>query len=892
MTITRLLHTWAFVLAAGLASAANVEERSPFAQGHWWNPAKPGSGFDIFNVGAQSMVIWYTYEAGGRPVWYTAQGTTGDNAAWPLLRHRWVDGGKAAPTQAGTLKLTVRNPESLEIAWQVGGASGATSIEPFITSGVRNEVDRTGSWYDPANSGWGFALTDQGEVLGGVLFTYDAAGEPTWAAGFGRERDAVELHTFTGACPSCAYAAPQSRSVGRLGIDFHSETELTLADRLSMAMAPGTRVDGARLKQLSRPASTRAADRQLAAFASTAALRAYLDAGMMNVRPGSGGADFSAAPPAPTYSPTNLQEEGVDEPDHVKSNGRLVYTFAHGQYGQRIPTVRVAVAGHGGWTLDLRGSVELSLPPTASLASAGLFVHGDRLVAVTGTQPSYYGWSYSGPWTRGTTQVEILDAATPNELPVSLWRAEIEGHVLSSRLVGQRLYVVSRYVPYVEGFSYGSTWEPAATRNRELLAWTPLEALLPKLRVNGTQAVPLVQASTIHVPPQGSRAPLADMILVTAIDLEALRVADTLAILGSTEAVYASPGNLYLASTRHVVRDNTGRLLPERHATLTDIHRVSLAGGALRVADSGTVEGVLSGDQEKAPFRMGEHDGRLRVVSTSGLWWGPNTNRVTILEPSAAAPGLLKTVSWLPNARRPEPLGKPHEMLYGTRFVGERLYAVTFKKTDPLYVVDLADRADPRIAGELEIPGFSDYLHPLPNGLLLGFGKDAVPASTMGDGQWAWFQGLQLTLFDVSDAGKPREVQRMLLGKRGSESALLRSHHAFSLLPRADGSATLAFPARIHDGIPTSGSGPTAYYPWKESGLVRVELRGTGAADARLEALPGLVTHRPTTPASYPPADDGSWSSARAVQFQNGVVYVSGGKFWHRDEVGTVTGPF
>src|SRR5690606_13976540 len=118
----------------------------------------------------------------------------------------------------------------------------------------------TGSWFDPDNSGWGFALTEQGDVLGGVLFTYDAAGAPTWFAGFGRERDAAELHAFTGACPYCAPRAATNASVGRLHFTFEGDARLRIASALTVPMAPGVRVDGARLVQLSRPASMRPAD--------------------------------------------------------------------------------------------------------------------------------------------------------------------------------------------------------------------------------------------------------------------------------------------------------------------------------------------------------------------------------------------------------------------------------------------------------------------------------------------------------------------------------------------------------------------------------------------------------------------------------------------------------
>jgi hypothetical protein len=322
---------------------------------------------------------------------------------------------------------------------------------------------------------------------------------------------------------------------------------------------------------------------------------------------------------------------------------------------------------------------------------------------------------------------------------------------------------------------------------------------------------------------------------------------------------------------------------------VTDLHQVRLGTDAMSIVGSGTVEGFFGTDADKAAFRMSEYQGRLRAVtSTTGVMWGGvNKNRLSVLEPSAIAPGLLRTIAILPNAQRPEPLGKPNELLYGTRFVEDRLYAVTFKKVDPLYVVDLASATDPRIVGALEVPGFSDYLHPLPNGLLLGFGKDSLPANTTGDASFVWYQGLQLTLFDVSNAGTPREVQRVLIGKRGSDSALFRDHHAFSFLRQADGSASIGIPARINDGT-RMGANPWDSYPWQESGLLRFEMRGTTPADARVNVLPSLITQRaPQTIVGTDMAID----NARSVLFASGTIYVGRGQFWRMDSAGAVSGP-
>jgi hypothetical protein len=459
-------------------------------------------------------------------------------------------------------------------------------------------------------------------------------------------------------------------------------------------------------------------------------------------------------------------------------------------------------------------------------------------------------------------------------LPATRWRVEIDGNVVASRRIGQRIYVVTRFVPQLAGFTYGAYPQmTAAAANRQLLASTPLTALLPKVRVNGGADAALVAPSAVYVPPQGSRAPTADMMLVIAIDLATPRIAQTMAIAGPVEAIYASSTNLYLASSRYELRSGNGILLPSEPATyMTDLHQIGLGTDAMTIVGSGSIEGYLGTDVDKASFRLSEYQGRLRAVTSSQFMWGSLKNRLTVMESSASVPGLLKTVSYLPNPARPESLGKPGEQLYGTRFLAERLYAVTFRRIDPLYVVDLTDSADPKISGTLEVPGFSDYLHPLPNGLLLGFGRQTTDAGVA--------LGLQLTLFDVSNSGQPHEMQRVVMGKSGSDSALLRDHHAFSSLALAGGSMSIGVPARI------TGDN----YVWQQSGLMRFELRGTGPADARLVEMPQLITHSASQGfMNYP--DPASYTG-RSILFRDGTIYVANGQFWRQDTAGRVFGPY
>jgi uncharacterized secreted protein with C-terminal beta-propeller domain len=871
------------------AAATTVEQRSPFTQGHWWDPTRSGHGFELLNAAGQVFAVWYTYDEAGAPTWYTIQGDQElMGNPWPLMRHEWSGGRISRSTVVGQAMLRRQHTEKIDFIFELNGRSGQWAIEPFRQSGVINEVDLTGHWYDPGQDGWGLSVVDQGDVFGAVIYAYDPAGAPTWVAGFDRGKGTlVNLYSTRGTCPTCAYRPVATAPAGSIRIDYRGDTEITLRGTPSVAFAPGVTIDSTRAKQLGRPMSMRRVDFQIAPFAAEKTLKDFLVAGMSNRRFASSGADFSAAPPPsgpPSFSLTNTQEAGVDEADVVKTDGRHIYSMIPISYtgsttGGYTQKVRIVDAGPAGSLLQPVGEFSIYRDPSAYYADSGLYLHAGNLTTIASVY--YYGGWYTSPPEAVQTLVDVRDLANP-AAPASRWRARISGALVSSRRIGDRLYLVTRFTPHVPGY-YSYAWnEQQRAQNAAVLAAAPLEALLPRASVNEAPSAALVGPASVHAPPLGGNVAVADMVVVTVIDLREPRVVDSLAIVGRTEAMYVSNSNLYLASTRYNFTD----LLPAPGGNLynTDVHQVRIGGERLQYVGSGSIEGLV-GWGDKASFRFGEHNGRLAVVSSLMGWWGANSNRVTILEPSAAAPGLLRTVSFLPNASRPQPLGKPNERVYGTRFVGDKLYAVTFRQVDPLYIVDLSNKADPRITGELELPGFSDYLHPLPNGLLLGFGRDATAEG--------FFQGMQMSLFDVTGAA-PRLVDQVQIGKRGSDSPLFRSHHAFSALPKADGSTVVAFPAAVHDGAPPAQN--WAYFPYQYSGLLRYEVRGSTAQSARLVALPSLVTDRGNGIDQYNyqnAYDERGWGQGRSVLFQDSSYYMGNGKFWRlQNATGEALGPY
>ena len=120
-------------------------------------------------------------------------------------------------------------------------------------------------------------------------------------------------------------------------------------------------------------------------------------------------------------------------------------------------------------------------------------------------------------------------------------------------------------------------------------------------------------------------------------------------------------------------------------------------------------------------------------------------------------------------------LGRGEE-IYAVRFVGEVGFVVTFEQTDPLYALDLSDPADPRVTGELKIPGYSAYLHPVGGELLLGIGQSGTDSGQV--------TGSQASLFDVGDLSDPQRVDKLELARgQWSSSAAEFDHHAFAYVP-------------------------------------------------------------------------------------------------------------
>ena len=229
--------------------------------------------------------------------------------------------------------------------------------------------------------------------------------------------------------------------------------------------------------------------------------------------------------------------------------------------------------------------------------------------------------------------------------------------------------------------------------------------------------------------------------------------------------VYASQAALYVATERWSDRPTEAQPNEEPSSGVTTaIHKFDISSPTKTVyMGSGTVSGYLL-----SQWSLSEFGGVLRVVSTdTPAWWGEGGDSQSYLTTLRQGDGALT------QAGRIGGLGKG-ERVYAVRFVGNTGYVVTFRQIDPLYTVDLSDPAQPRVLGELEISGYSAYLHPIGEDLMLGIGQEADTAGHP--------LGTQISIFDVSDLAKPKLLSRAQLGQGWSEAE--SDHHAFLFWPK------------------------------------------------------------------------------------------------------------
>ena len=462
------------------------------------------------------------------------------------------------------------------------------------------------------------------------------------------------------------------------------------------------------------------------------------------------------------YSGTNVQEEGVDEPDLVKTDGKTLFTFA----GGKLRAVDVTGAKPrllDSLVLDNRMGYELLL-------------HGDRLLLLANggywIEPLPALAARIAPYQPASSVLTEVDVSNPARLRL-VRTLTLDGSYVAARLVGSAArIVVAAQIPSALPFEPPADGSPeaieAATRkNRAVFSSSKVASWLPSYRIKRAggkagKARPLVQCRHVRRPAAFSGL---GMLTVLTIDLaKGLEPVDSAAVMTDGRIVYASPESLYVATERWADRPDPDTPTKPESGVRTEIHKFDISSPVkTQYRGSGTVSGYLL-----SQWSLSEYRGVLRVVSTeSPAWWGAGRETESFLTTLRASGGALV------QAGRIGELGKG-ERVYAVRFVGDTGYVVTFRQIDPLFTLDLSQPERPRVLGELKIPGYSAYLHPIGEDLLLGVGQDADDNGRP--------LGTQLSIFDVSDLRKPTRLHTRHLGAGWSEAE--HDHHAFLFWPR------------------------------------------------------------------------------------------------------------
>ncbi len=436
---------------------------------------------------------------------------------------------------------------------------------------------------------------------------------------------------------------------------------------------------------------------------------------------------------APDYSETNVQVEGVDEADIVKNDGEYIYTVSENKIiiCRAYPPSESKILSKINFEEDDNYNVD------------ELFIDTNRLIAIGNT------YSEENDDYLYLTSVKIWDT-TDKSNPKIAREIEYEGTYSTSRKIEDYVYLVlNSYPDYVLYEKYDIEASDIVPKYRDTKG---------EKNIGDLQSV--CQCTDIDYTNPDS---FTNFLSILSIPTE--NVKDEIGkkiIAGSSENVYASQENLYVTNTAYdyKVYSSWSDYL-ESSDEKTDIYKFSLDRQNIDYQGEASVFGTVLNQ-----FSMDEYDSYFRITTTKGEMWREDssaTNNVYILDSDLKESGKIENIA-------------PGEEIYSARFMGSKGYLVTFKKIDPFFTLDLSDPKNPKILGKLKIPGYSDYLHLYDENHIIGIGKNAEEAE---EGNFAWYQGIKMALFDVSDFENPKEMYKVEIGDRGTDSYVLRDHKAF-----------------------------------------------------------------------------------------------------------------
>ena len=611
-------------------------------------------------------------------------------------------------------------------------------------------------------------------------------------------------------------------------------------------------------------------------------------AGSMDSSESSASAVPKAGGQANDYSTTNIQVQGVDEPDIVKNDGEYIYVVS----GKKVIIVDAFPASN----MRILSEIEFKDRVT------NIFINDDELIvfrqgreelAVDSEEigakmiaENYYPrYRYESK-----TLIDVYGIAD-RENPVNKHYYSLDGSYQDARMIGDYVYTISRKRIYLDSVA------------------------LPAFNVDGVIEASVV-SDVIYFPDQDSNYVFSSVI---AIDLKNGDFEKEVYLTGASHKLYVSENNIYLTLQKRIsynsyfeemVEDVLMELLPNREKNQvrevlesddrsyekqrevgeivekysrslsgeersefdkelfeklqefefefskkverTLIHKISIDEDEISYEDSGEVPGRILNQ-----FSMDEFDGNFRIATTSGnSWQDTSLNHVYVLDEDLEIIGSVEDLA-------------QGERIYSARFMGDRAYMVTFKQVDPLFVIDLSDPHDPEVLGFLKVTGFSNYLHPYDENHIIGVGREA---SLEGRAE-----GVKIALFDVSDVNNPKEISKYEISEDYSNSNALHDHKSF-LFDRERNLLVIpmSYNTKIGEEVTDRGYSYPIYEYWQ----------GAFVFDINLDdgiSLRGEITHKPNE------NEEGYYSGPYAVQrslYMDNVLYTISRAFIKANELG------
>jgi len=645
-----------------------------------------------------------------------------------------------------------------------------------------------------------------------------------------------------------------------------------------------------------------------------------------------------------SMSNTNLIEAGIEEADLVKSDGRFLFIGRQGDNNNdwtidgiitsdtlavdtpiSSPETPPSPASIRIMSLDNNSPIASPLTtiefPQRVFSLVGLYLSdydqegiAHQLITITQTRnkssdPRYF-YSDINTW------VVSYDVSDPSA-PTKQWEFEVEGNHHSSRSMNDKLYLISSKPLWIKEFDSdkGDT-----NNNQTLINNIKIDDILPSTWVNGV-STDIMKATDCMVPENAPDSSYfgASLLSIYTIPTNAPDNTQSFCTLESSSEIYASNNAIYFTKGQYVPSKEPN----EQGKNYTVIHKLNYTEDSVAYQSSARIPGYAG--WRSRSFRMSERNNDLRIVVTEyetvrtensettnttairpllsdteggviepdfgnaiepafSLFETRPIHRLYVLREDAANDNKLSILSELPNEDQPKVIGKPGEEIYAVRYFGDYAYIVTFRNTDPLYAINLTDPTAPFIEGELEIPGFSDYLHPISNDLLLGIGKEANEDGLV--------QGIKIALFDVSDKSNPTTLKNISLGQRGSNSAVSYDYLAFSILQNSTtGIHKVALPINIYDQAISKIQEQSEFtdYRWSYSGLQLLEIDDGSQSNLASMIDAGILKSE----VSSKDKPYYNVQQARSIIVNDAVHYIENAKVWSAmwDSPSTANGP-